>query len=747
MASDGRGFEEERIVTTTCTSHCGGSCLLKVHVKGGVITRIETDDGDSPQFRACLRGRAYRQRVYHPERLLYPMRRSGERGEGKFERISWDEALDTVAKELIRVRDTYGPAAILHQCLGGDLHLLHSGPIIYRLLCMLGGCTDCWGTISYEGAVFSAMSTYGNIVGTTNTRDDLLKSRLIILWGWNPAATIHRCNTAWYLAQAREMGARIVSVDPRYTDSAATFAHDWIPIKPGTDAAMLIAMAYVVIRENLQDQRFLDTYTVGFDRFREYVLGEEDGIAKTPPWAETISGVPAEKIELLARDYATTKPAALMAGIAPGRTAYGEQYHRAASTLAAMTGNVGIHGGDAAAATWAAEYWGGDTPAVVRYIWGFRPGVPSPDNPVMSNAPFRLNSLPRRGAGVNNSVSVNRSRYADAVLKGKDGGYFSDYKLLYVINTNYLNQMPNVNKTVQAFKTLEFIVVQEQFMTPTARFADILLPTCTFLERNDFTAGGATPFFSSVNKVIDPIGESKSHLEIGIALAERLGLSGYNDKTEEEWLRQITAIYTKAFHVPDYDILKKEGIYKVQLGEPQVAFKQQIDDPKSNPFSTPSGKIEIYSQQIAEMNNPLVPSIPKFIEPWEGPGSPLSQKYPLQLITTHFKRRAHSQFENLPWLREVETQALLMNPVDAGTRGIEDGDTVRVFNDRGQVAIPVRLTERIMPGVADMPQGAWYSPDEQGVDRGGCANVLTRDETSPVGALCFNSCLVEVEKC
>ena len=170
------------------------------------------------------------------------------------------------------------------------------------------------------------------------------------------------------------------------------------------------------------------------------------------------------------------------------------------------------------------------------------------------------------------------------------------------------------------------------------------------------------------------------------------------------------------------------------------------ESPEQKPFPTPSGKIEIYSQTIAEMNHPLIPPIPKYIETWESLNDPLARKYPLQLITPHFRRRAHSQFDNLPWLREVQTQAVTINTLDAEPRGIQEGDTVRVFNDRGEVVIPALVTERIMPGVASLPEGAWYTPDEEGIDRGGCPNVLTRNVTSPAGAFPSHTALVQIEK-
>jgi len=735
---------ENKIVSTICNSHCGGACVLKVHVKNGVIRRIETDNNDEPQFRACSRGRAYRQRVYAPDRLLYPLKRVGERGSDQFERVTWDQALDTVADELKRVKEHYGPASILHFCSLGDGHALHSAAAINRLLCMFGGYTSTWGFISYEGGAFSAAATYGTSRGSAHTGDDFLNSRLILMWGWDPATTIHRCNTPWYLAQARESGAKIYCIDPRYTDSAAVLAHQWIPIRPGTDTAMMVAMAYVMIHEGLYDQKFLDRYTLGFDKFRKYVMGCLDGIVKTPRWAEPITGAPAEVIYKLAKQYATTKPAALVAGIAPGRTAYGEQYHRAAITLSAMTGNIGVHGGSAADRSWGGESWGGDLAAFMGL--GTKGRLPSPKNLVWENAGVRWNALKGRSANANSAAWVNSSMLADAILKGKAGGYPADYKLLWLANTNYLNQACQVDKTVRAFKALEFLVVQEQFMTPTAKFADIVLPVCTFMERNDFSSGGTTPFFGLVKKVIEPIGESRSHLWICEKLAPRLGIAKYSDKTEEGWLQSIVDDFAEYFHIPNYSELKKKGIYKVQLDEPYVGFREQIKNPQNNPFPTPSGKIEIFSQQISEMGNPLLPPIPQYIQTWESVNDPLAGTYPLQLITTHFRRRAHSQFDNLPWLRELQPQSISINKLDAEPRGIGHGDVVRVFNDRGEVMIPARVTERIMPGVVDIPQGAWFQPNENGADIGGCANVLTKNLISPAGAFCSNTCLVQVEK-
>jgi anaerobic dimethyl sulfoxide reductase subunit A len=327
-------------------------------------------------------------------------------------------------------------------------------------------------------------------------------------------------------------------------------------------------------------------------------------------------------------------------------------------------------------------------------------------------------------------------------MKGKAGGYHADYKALVVAQCNYLVQFPNSNKIAEALRSLEFIVVEEQFMTPTAKFADIVLPVATFMERNDITPGVGMSFIGMVNKAIDPLGECKPPVQIAVELAERMGIAGYLDRSEEEILKDRAT----SNGVYDYARFKKRGVYRLKTLVPYVAFKAQIEDPANNPFLTPSGKIEIYSQQWADLGIPGLTPIPTYIGSGEGSDHPLAKQYPLQLITTHLKRRALSQFDNIPWLRELQEHTVLIGSQDAWARGVSDGDMVRVFNDRGEIIIRAAVTERIMPGVVDVPHGAWYAPDEGGVDRAGCANVLTKDDYSPGGSFTYNSALVEVEK-
>ncbi len=699
----------EKVVLTSCSYDCGARCILKVRVRDGRIVHIGTDDRPMPSLKACVRGLAQKDVVHAPDRLTRPLKRIGQRGEGKFEPISWDEALETVTRELERVKEASGNSAIFLMDYSGSTSPLQGmGKAGRRFFSFFGGCATWWGITSYEAALFSSLATFGTAF-TGTTRDNFLHSKLIILWGFDPVVTRFGPDTVYYLGEAKKAGARIICVDPRLNHTAKALGHQWISIRPGTDTAMMIAMAHVMITQSLYDKRFIKTHTHGFEKFEDYVLGKEDGLAKTPEWAEKITGVRSEVIQALARDYATVKPAALIAGWAPGRSAYGEQYQRAASVLSAMSGNIGITGGCAA---------GG----VGRVPMGFLKDV-----------------LPVPG---DLSPKVHISDVYKVLIEGKSGGYPSDIKLLYLVGCNLLNQFLNVNKGIEALKKPEFIVIHERFMTPTARFADLVLPVTTSMEGEDIgQPWSGSPYFTFLNKAIDPLPETKSDLEIFSELARRLGIKGYNDKSDEEWLKSFVK---GTADLPDYESFKQKGFHQIEIKEPWVAFRAQVDN--HLPFATPSGKIEIYSQKIAEMNNPLLPPIPKYIEPWEGRRDPLAEQYPLQLVSPHARTRVNSQLDNIPSLKALADDTAWLSREDAEARGILDGERVKIYNDRGRMIATAKVTDRIMPGVVSFDAGAWYRPDAQGVDFGGCVNVLTRDEKSPAGAFPCNTCLVQVEK-
>jgi anaerobic dimethyl sulfoxide reductase subunit A len=316
------------------------------------------------------------------------------------------------------------------------------------------------------------------------------------------------------------------------------------------------------------------------------------------------------------------------------------------------------------------------------------------------------------------------------------------------VTANPVNQFGNTTRAVEALKKIDFVVVHEQFMTATARHADIILPANTIWERDDYARPWmAGPYYVYLNKVVESLGESKSDFDICKLLAPRLGIKNYSDKTEEEWLREIVENSPDmTAHGVRFEEFKRKGVHRVPIQRPEVAFASEISDPANNPFPTPSGKIEIYSSKIAELKNDEIPAIPKFIEPWEGISDPLHENYPLHLISGHSKIRAHSTMANIRVLQELERQTVWVNTADAAERGVLNSDLVRIFNERGEVILPAYVTERIMPGVVNIPEGAWFMPDEQGRDRGGCPNVLTTDKISPGGAFCASTSLVQVER-
>ncbi len=734
-----------KIVPVVCNNNCGGRCHLRAHVRDGVVVRISTDVtpdvAENPQLRACLKGRAMRNRLYDPNRLKYPMKRVGKRGEGKFERISWDEAVKTIAANLRGVIDTHGPESVYIHYGTGDCGAVRGRESAQRLMNLLGGYLGYYN--NYSAACLEYTAPFITGLRDTNSYQTLAHSKLIILNGFNPAETVFETNSNYYLARAKEAGAKIIVIDPRLTETAATFADEWLPLKPTTDAALFNAMAYVMVEEKLFDQSFLDKYCIGFDEehmpdgvaegesFTSYLLGNSDGTPKTPEWAAAITGIDAGTIRRIAREYATSKPSQLLQGLGPQRHAHGEQSVRAGIALACMTGNVGVLGGG---------WGGGEGGTTLALPIG---SLPTGANPVKAKIPVFL--------------------WTDAVVRGtemgeddgvKNGPLKSNIKFIFNLASNaLLNQHADINRTAAILRDeslVECIVVSDHFLTPSARFADILLPCDSSLERSDigFPWSGQK-YIIFGNKAVDAPFECRHDYWWLSRVAERMGVGEKftEGKTEEDWLKFLVAeARTKDSEFPAYDELSATGFYR-KPPEEYVAFEKEIREPEKYPFQTPSGKIEIFCKPLHQMNNPKIPGLPKYIPAWEGPQDVLAAKYPLQCIGPHFKRRTHSSYDENAWMEEVEPQKMWISVQDATARGIKDGDKVKVFNDRGALMICARVTRRIRPGVISIPQGAWYAPDKNGVCHGGCINVLTSQRATPLAhGNAQHTLLVEVRK-
>lgn len=723
---------EVKIVHTTGINNCGGRCVIDAHVKDGKIIRVTTEnprreDGAAPLC-ACARGVNYHKTFLGEDRLRFPMKRVGERGEGRFERISWEEAVETITREWIRIRDAYGPGSRYVNYSTGVTALIRPDHLAKRLLALDGGYLDYYNSYSTACVRYATPYMYGtNLTG--NGFEDWLNSKLIILWGHNPAETVFDAGTMHYLKLAREKGIPIIGVDPRKNDTIIRLGAEWIPLRPTADSALMDGMAYVIWSENLYDRDFIDRCCIGFDRehmpqgvdedqcYFSYLGGEQDGIAKTPAWASEICGVPEETIVRLARLYATTKPAALIQGYGPQRHGNGEQATRGGIMLACLTGNVGVSGG------WACGTGGYERHKIPKF--------PKGENPYPAAIPCFLWT-----------DAVERGRELTG-LDGLTGGdsLQSDIKMILNLAGNSLvNQHGDINKTMEILRDTskcEFILCSDLFMTPSAKFADILLPGTSMFEGENISMPWASgDYLGFNNKAIEPLHHSRFEYDWLKEIAEKLGLRDAftaGNETVGDWLEELYCqLRREETELPEYEAFKSGGMYRYRNNPPVIAFEKECSDPERHPFSTTSGRIEIFSKRIHETEfREYVAPIPRYVPSFEGPEDPLKEKYPLQLIGWHTKRRCHSIHDNNPGMHKMDPQALWMNGEDAEERGIADGAMARIWNDRGTVHLKVKITDRIMKGVAAMSEGAWFRPDSEGNDTGGSANVLTSHKPTP----------------
>ncbi|WP_456410804.1 trimethylamine-N-oxide reductase TorA [Oceanithermus sp.] len=709
-------------------------------------------------------------RVYARSRIQYPMVREGflkkgaasdrtGRGSERFVRVSWDDALDLVAGELERVKAKYGNASIFAGSV--DWHSvgkLHNAPtLLRRMLGLFGGYTDNTGDFSVQAAmtilphvtgnieVYDQQTAWPTIIENTDLivlfGADLMKNNQI---GWTPPD--HYAYTA--LAAVKERGIEVISIDPRMTDTARYLSAKWVALRPNTDVAMMLAIAHTLYTERLYDEAFLKRYTVGFDKFLDYLLGKSDGQPKTPEWAAKITEVSPGTIRDLARRMARGRTM-LMGGWAIQRQDHGEQAPWMLVTLAAMLGQIGLPGGGFG---FSYHYASGGSPAAEAPVLN---GISAGDNPVKTAIPF--------AHGVSDLL-LNPGKTVD--YNGEKVTY-PDIKLVYWAGGNPFSHQMDKNRLIRAWQRPEVTIVHDIFWTGTAKFADIVLPVTTTLERNDIDnmSEYTNQYILAMHKAVDPLFEARSDFEIFAELSDRLGFGDKftEGKDEMGWIR---AFYEQArkqakamkLSMPDFDTFWEIGYVAFPIPESAKRYVRYADfrrDPDLNPLGTPSGKIEIYSRTIEKFGYDDCPPHPTWLEPAEWLGGAKAKRYPLHLVSPHPKYRLHSQLDNT-WIRDWyevhEREPMWIHPDDARARGIKHGDVVRIFNDRGELLAGAYVTDRIRRGVIAVHEGAWYDPDEPGrpgaLCKHGNVNTVTMDKgTSKLAqGNVANTVLVEVER-
>lgn len=743
--------ENTNVTWSACMVNCGSRCPIQLHTKDGVITHVESDNRGEDEYghhqiRACLRGRSIKHRIYNPDRLKYPMKRIGKRGEGRFERISWDEAFDTIANQLKHTIKNYGNDAIYYQYGTGTQGYKTDGPYAgKRLFNLLGGYLNYYGNYSWAQIQFALPFTFGGgrPAAYGSFSSEIANTKLLVMFGYNPAETRMSGGGEIYehINAITKGNVRTIIIDPRMTDSSLRDEVEWLPIRPGTDAALVEAMAWVMIKEGLVDEAFLKQFCVGYDEttlpksaprnghYKAHILGQgADGIEKTPEWAAKITGIPAQQIISLAREIGSTKPAYIVQGTGIQRQANGEQASRAICMLPILTGNIGLAGTNT-----------GEMPGNYGYPVKTLPVGTNPIKtaiPVFkwSDAIWRHHEMTDKTDGLQGATSLK-----------------NPIKFLWNYASNItINQHSQINRTKEILSDeslCEMIVVIDNHMTPTAKFADILLPDITTAENHEIASNG----YSSgslgavipLSPAIEPMFECKSAYDICAGIAKRFDLEeAYTEgKTHAQW---VELLYGQLRHqdpeLPSIESLRKDGPFLRPAPEKgRIALEAFRTNPSKNPLNTPSGKIEIYCEKLANIasewelpEGDVITPLPQYVTTWESHLDPLTEKFPLQLIGFHTKGRVHSTYHNVAVLREAVTDAVWMNPADAEERGLKDGDILKVWNDRGEMRVPVKITPRIMPGVAALGEGAWYSPNKDGIDHGGSFNVLTTHRNTPL---------------
>ncbi len=740
--ADGSSASKEEVVWSHCHVNCGGACPLKFHVVDGEVGYVEPDtSGDSEfggvQARACLRGRSIRRWLGHADRLNYPMRRVAgtKRGDGKYERISWDEALDTIASEIRRVIDTYGNEAIfIQECSGVEQNLMMNNPF-FRLMNLLGGVITRYGSYSSAAITFGAYPyTYGGSWGNRSFKT-LQPDELVVMFGYAPADTRMAGDGAGYDLNVaiHEKNVKVIAIDPRRSEIATNTGVEWIPIVPGTDAALVAGLAHVLVSEGLHDIDFLHTYCVGFDEetmpedakganrsYLDYVMGTGyDKVEKTPAWASSITKIPEQRIVDLAHEIAASKPCYICQGWGPQRHTNGDNAARSIMLLAQMVGQVGKPGTTS----------GG---SVGNGGLEF-PTLPTGDNPVTTKFPQYL--WPE---AIKDGPSLTATKDG---IKGKDRLDTSIKLLINYGNNMMANQNGDINFTTSILRDdslCEFILQYDVTWSDSCNWADIVLPDLTPQETYSLSAAGETNDVEGMRfgqPVYEPKFERREIYEVCGELAKRLGVyDEYSEGglTREDWCRKLyDELRSERPDLPTYEEGVEMGCFTYDI-EPDPDEDPFIADPAANPLKTATGKIQIYSPELAELektweigDDDVIAPVPVYDPGYDGPDS-TTEELPFQIQGFHTKGTTHSTYSCNPVLNEIAPFQAWINPIDAEKCGISDCDSVRIVSAQGEIRTTAKVTNRVIPGVIAYPQGAWHDAEPEGerIDFGGCINTL-----------------------
>jgi biotin/methionine sulfoxide reductase len=731
-------------------------------VENGRLVDIEPTERDtfpSPILRGMPDALYHNCRVARPSiRKSYLLKGHKAGGEGRgaepFVEVPWDEALDIVTNELKRIKAAYGNEAIFAGSYGwasaGRFH--HAKTQLQRFMNCFGGYTGQKHSYSLAAGLAILPHILGDhrTLRNTSSWDGIEQhTKLFLAFGGcgtknaqvEPGGSGEHTAGPW-LKRLADAGVETISITPVRDDTPEFAQATWLPIRPNTDVALMIALAHTLVSEKLHAPDFLARYAVGFERFERYLMGTDDGTPKSADWATSITGIDADYIRTLARRMASVRT---MIGTSYSlqRGDHGEQTFWMTAVLGAILGQVGLPGG------------------------GFGFGYGSMHG---QGNPVTVYSAPALSAGGNPTGSfIPVARISDLLLNpgqtypfdGEDRIY-PETRMIYWCGGNPFHHHQDLNRLIEGWKRPDTVIVNEPWWTATARYADIVLPATTTLERNDIGASSRDRFVIAMKKAVDPVGEARHDYDIFRGLARRVGVEKAftEGRDEMDWLRHIYEVSRQdaarvGIELPNFDTFWEQGHAESPIpAEPHTVLADFRAEPTAKPLKTPSGKIEIYSERIAGFGYDDCPGHPVWMEPLEWLGSDKAKAYPLHMISNQPAGKLHSQMdfagESLH-LKVKGREPVLIHPDDAKQRGIAHHDIVRVFNERGATLAAAVVSDGILPGVICLATGAWYDPMEPGrvgaLDKHGNPNMLTPDKgTSKLGqGPIAHTALVEVE--